>query len=132
MTKRQHRTVGQLAQQVRLRAEKYAAENDMPDNLCGMCAIASGWLHTALREAGLRATIHMNTSRPVHCYVTVRGYVVDVTASQFGNDAVCIVPAREARKRFDYWRVAERRPRSAYELRMAQQDAGWEQDQVAL
>lgn len=81
-------------------------------DLFGCCAIASGRLHKRLIEEGYNPII-VQTSHPKdndcsHCYVVVGEYVVDITATQFGeNESVCLFKfgkhKKKEQKKLWYW-----------------------------
>jgi ferredoxin len=66
-----------------------------PDNLGGACAIASTVLQKVLRQRGYDAEFVCSEGKHCHhCWVEVQGEVVDITATQFGQDypEVHVVP----------------------------------------
>jgi hypothetical protein len=74
------------------------AENARPDvseTLCGMCAIASADVFRRLKVAGFKPEIWF---KPDHSFVHVKGYIVDVTATQFDSryDKVIVIPIEQA------------------------------------
>lgn len=70
------------------------------DNLGGFCAIGAVRLFQNLRKEGVNAKLAVTHSTwGGHCYVLVDNYIVDVTATQFGQEPVLIVSTKEAYKR---------------------------------
>jgi len=72
-----------------------------PDDLQGWCAISAAELHKRLISEGIDADIHMWQSEwgECHCFCVVDDYVVDVTATQFGqfrNQELVIMHYKEA------------------------------------
>ena len=53
-------------------------------DLGGACGICSYLAFRMLKDMGYRPTFHMNED---HCFVTVEGYWVDLTLTQFAPDA---------------------------------------------
>ena len=58
-------------------------------NLCGLCAIASAKLFDELRQNGFRPWL---VRTGCHTFIECLGHVVDITATQFGNRTICILP----------------------------------------
>lgn len=67
---------------LRKRFVRYVDKNglDFPEDLAGACGICSYLSFLMLHRKGLRPIFHMNKH---HCYVTVQGYWVDLTLTQF-------------------------------------------------
>ncbi len=84
-----------IAKKVRSWAEEKALEWEFPSDLMGMCAIASAKLHESLKHAGFPSKIGYN---PDHCFVIYKGFVLDVTATQFKEEEPVMVARRN-----DYW-----------------------------
>lgn len=72
-----------IASSVRKWAEKYAEKEDMPDDLTGMCGIASAELSRRLTEANIPHEIHLFNDFGCHVFIAVDDHVLDVTATQF-------------------------------------------------
>jgi hypothetical protein len=87
MTPENLRDVRRIARESRKWAEQTAKRRDCPKNLCGLCAVAAGHLHRALQREGYKSRIAMNNG---HCFILLEDYVVDVTATQFGEAKVFI------------------------------------------
>jgi hypothetical protein len=87
---------------IRLWAEEYASVNGFPDDLCGMCAIASAKLWRSLAGGGIYGVIAH--SRIEHFFMVLDDYVIDITATQFGVvNPVTILPKSYAKA--SYWRI---------------------------
>jgi len=74
------------------------------DELGGMCATASFALRKYLKKKGIEVEVISGDyklrdqwfDRECHCWVEYRGYIIDITATQFGiNEAVHITSNRE-------------------------------------
>jgi hypothetical protein len=68
------------------RVRKWAVKNRLPSfgqYLNGMCAIASAKLLEEIRSEGLEAKLAC--ANQSHVFVESYGYIVDVTATQFGD-----------------------------------------------
>lgn len=72
--------------------ENYGDINRWDEDLGGMCAIASFTLCKALRKQKIDKVRFCASDR--HCFVTVRDHIVDITASQFGEEPICILPSK--------------------------------------
>ena len=121
------------ATSVRRWAEKYAKLHDHFDDLCGMCAIASGELWRRLRLIG---------GKPVFCYVDdgegdahvfieCDGYLIDVTATQFEENRVVVRRKKSAWAQRDWWK-ATWRCRSITAFKAQQIKDQWPTDQRVL
>ena len=88
--------VKEVAALVRKAVEVQATRQGYPRDLCGMCAIASFTLATALAREGVIAypvvgSVHGYS----HCWVEAEGKVFDITATQFAeyrNDELLSFP----------------------------------------
>lgn len=69
-------------------------------DLTGMCAICSAELANRLISAGFKPRLMVGRS---HTFVWVGGYIVDVTATQFGHPDKVVVKLRPAKGSFWYW-----------------------------
>jgi len=95
--------IGSVAAAVREWAERMQAElGHWADDLGGMCAVASYELFLALRRRGVDAAFAHN---PGHAFVIVADRVVDITATQFDEEAVLIRRLDEAS---GHWKVRHR------------------------
>ena len=102
-----------------------------PKDLCGMCGIAAARLFTNLQDAGYQPQLAMrNSSYDGHCFVIVDGFIVDVTATQFGLKPVEIVPLLPKPKRPIFWRETSLFD-SVQQLVVRQKRSGWPDDQIA-
>lgn len=86
-----------IAEAARADAEVRAQELGFAEDLQGYCILASRDLFDRLEAAGYEPefAIHKEPSAN-HCFVVCDGYVVDVTATQFGQPPVVVIPASEA------------------------------------
>src|SRR5258705_13818491 len=85
-----------ITQRARYWAEDYVQEewnegNEWFDNdLCGMCAIASAKLWLELKAVGYEPMIVWS---PVeHFFVLLDGHVIDITATQYNESEIVILP----------------------------------------
>lgn len=100
------------------------------DNLMGMCAIASGYLHKRLQAKGIESVLCYNDG---HCFVRVDDYIVDVTATQFGDyKPVEIFPVHEATERNKYcWKI-EKEFETTLDLYTHQKKERWPSTQLVV
>lgn len=90
-----------ICQKVRKKIEKLSREVDFSDDtLAGLCGIASGYLFLALQKAGIKAKIAVSE---IHAFILVEDQIVDITASQFGLEDICIVDTKTAIE--DFWEI---------------------------
>jgi hypothetical protein len=95
-----------LAKQVRLWAETKSERYDFPTDLSGMCCIVSRKLFRVLKANGLKPKIHLRQARwDSHAFVVCNGWIVDVTASQFGKIRVWVV--RQEKYATGKWKTTE-------------------------
>ncbi len=92
-----------IATEVREWAEDWNKLHDMFSyDLCGMCAIAAAELHRALVLNGYEPLIIVSEDNGAcHCFVVCDGYLLDVTATQFGefyNEPVVVLPYNKSTK----------------------------------
>lgn len=115
-----------IARQARQWAMRNRHKEGFESDLMGMCAISAADLFTRLTKAGFRdVRIAANLG---HCFVQCGGYVVDVTATQFGRRAVEVVPVGGA-SHAHFW-CADHVFNSIDELRVHQLDEGWPSQQI--
>lgn len=83
-----------------------------PPHLGGACAIASAFIFNALEQAGYEAAI---VSGRGHTFVVCEGWLVDITATQFGQPGIVVrdyeklkLALKEKRLEAPWW-VEERR-----------------------
>lgn len=96
------------------------------DDLAGMCAIASGYLHRLLDKAEIESFLCVNDH---HCFLISSGYIVDITATQYGFRPITIIPEDKVDQEF--WFI-EKRFKTVESLLDYQIDAGWPSDQMVL
>jgi hypothetical protein len=72
----------QILQETRQWAEQYAFDNDYSDDLLCMCSIVSKELFERLKQYKYKCQLAYNYK---HCFVLYRGYILDLTATQFGD-----------------------------------------------
>ena len=92
-----------IAKRTRAWAEALARRHGFPPDLCGLCATASAQLMLALRAKGYDAVFHENYG---HCFVVLNGYIIDITATQFGKRNKVFIHQYPLPKRGewkDYW-----------------------------
>lgn len=94
-----------VALAVRVATQELATElMDVEPNLSGACAVASHALAGMLRQRGFAAEFahgsyrtETNSDHNCHCWVVVDGnLIIDVTATQFGEQALVCVPRTKA------------------------------------
>jgi hypothetical protein len=79
------------------------------EDLNGSCAIASALLMIELRRQGLDAEVVVwSIPTQGHCYVECSGYLVDITAAQFGASDIEIHDLSAKPKERPYWRGRHR------------------------
>jgi hypothetical protein len=66
-------------------------DDNIFDDMCGGCAIASAYLLKRLQSRGIAARVIIGNG---HCHVRVRGIIVDVTATQFQRRRILITAKR--------------------------------------
>lgn len=82
-----YKAVKQALTDIRDRMIDHVAKNNWPfslSDLAGACGICSLLAFRMLKQMGYRPVFHMND---IHCFVTVKGYWVDLTLTQFAPDA---------------------------------------------
>jgi len=131
MRRSELKKVEEIAKKVREKVvKKYRRK--FGNDLCGCCAIASGLLHTELLKNSITSKIAMVNlkSGGSHCFVIYKGYIVDVTASQFQQDDICIFNDRKHRNGNDwFWYGRRRIYHSAKDLRKSQLK-DWPKEQI--
>lgn len=115
-----------LARLARRWAMRHREKYNCSDDLAGMCAIATGYLHRLFNKVGIESFLCVNHE---HCFVLASGYIVDITATQYGFRPVTIVPADKVEQEF--WFI-EKRFKSVNSIHDYQIDAGWPFDQLVL
>ena len=121
-----------IAKDVREWAENYAFENDFPDDLCGVCAIASGELWRRLADARIKSQIYRDYEHS-HCFIVCDNHIVDVTASQFGQENIVIkhVNDRTDKEINYYWNMAKFY-NTVKDFKIYQTKVKWAKEQRAL
>lgn len=90
-----------ICQKVRKKVEKLSRKVDFSDkSLSCLCGVASGYLFLALQKAGIKAKIAVSE---IHAFLLVEDQIVDITASQFGKEDICIIDAKTAIE--DFWEI---------------------------
>lgn len=94
-----------IAGKVRDAFEEIGKNEQYPSNLCGLCLRASAQLFAAAADFGIDIQIIGGIG---HCFNMCDGYIIDVTATQFGEiDRVLVVhPANVAVRQssFSSWK----------------------------
>jgi hypothetical protein len=75
--------------------EHYAKANNFNKDLGGLCFDASAYLAKRLRRNGIRSKV---VASNYHCFLKLKGKIIDITASQFGGPAILIVDQDKADK----------------------------------
>lgn len=126
-----------LVEQTNLWATDFARETGRFDveDLCGGCAIASGYLYRLMIRAGYKGYIAVNE---MHCFVVYvngqgREYILDPTAGQIRNcnpwEIFRRVPLTRGDYHLDWWRVYKR-VTSVDELVAYQKRMDWPEEQI--
>lgn len=89
MNKVQKRKVYNAARRARRWAERNWQSYYCDETFCGLCGVAAAQLLTELQKDGIYAKIACSDE---HAFVLYRGYVIDVTATQFGEPKILIKP----------------------------------------
>jgi hypothetical protein len=119
--------------------DKY--KNRFDSSLSACCAIASGRLFKELSKVGYKPIIIENQYPDDddygHCYVMVEDYVIDVTATQFGqSEPICLFKYGEHDEKdqesYWYWYNENNRKtyNSVHELRQEQFRQNWPAEQI--
>ena len=105
-----------VALKARKVAERYQKANasEFSSDLCGLCGVASKVLVDLLKDAGFAPRLVVGrfqgdsnfgskgAQRVNHSWVEVQGFVVDVTATQFGiKTPVLITPSKAPRSQYN-------------------------------
>jgi hypothetical protein len=129
--------IREIAEKVRKSClKKYKSR--FPDTLEGCCSIASGRLFKELSKNGFHPIIvevDNDSEMCCHCFIICNGYLVDITATQFDQDPICIfrrkIHNNDQRNEFWYWYWKKRiYYHSVHELKKKQLRDGWDKDQV--
>jgi hypothetical protein len=86
-----------IANDARIQCEQLQKEyGTWRDNLCGMCAIASSMIFNECKRQGIRAKfVYADKKYEGHCWIEVQGYIIDVTATQFGKGIDSVIVERK-------------------------------------
>lgn len=87
------------AKKVRAQLEKYTPRKWNP-NFSGLCGLGSALLLKELKSKGIQAEICENNS---HAFVRSQGFILDVTATQFGYLRIVALPAHQAARTAKIW-----------------------------
>lgn len=116
-------------------AERYAKKTASlwvePESLSGMCAIASAHLHSQLTRAGFAPSLFealREDSGEAHIFVTEGAFLLDITASQFGEADVVILPLPRTNLPW-YWKASIVHS-GTRQLRKRQMLDGWPSEQT--
>jgi hypothetical protein len=120
-----------IARAVREWAEERAAQfGDSDPQLSCYCAIASAKFSMLLTAEGIKHRIGMAwTHIGGHAFILIDNWIIDVTATQFGEDEKVLVRHAHATRLPWYHRV-KRTFLSARTLIQWQQKAKWPEDQI--
>lgn len=101
MDRRQLNIIKDIARQAREWADENA-KGHFSSDLCEFCGIASVNLFLLLKKYGFSPKIAVSHC---HAFVICDDYIVDVTASQFGEPDICVLKLHKVCE--DYWDVEE-------------------------
>lgn len=124
------KSINHIAEKCREWADQYAHRNHLASNLTGLCAIASAKLFTELVTEGYHPALCLHSSyETAHCFVLLDDYIIDITATQFGDDTISILHEKEAIAAYysDYLLFHSVKSFRSYQLKN-----GWPTIQVAL
>jgi hypothetical protein len=131
MEKVDRKKLVKIAKQVRGWAEKNKEEYEVNDtDLCGMCAVASAMIFKKLEEKKIICEIFESESEKhgSHVFVVAGGYIIDVTATQYGFDPVFVEKEEDFKKLIIYKKT--RKYKNHIHLRNTQQKTGWPEHQI--
>jgi hypothetical protein len=92
-------------EEIRSELQSYANDSDGwldPKDLMGCCCIAAKWVADFLETQNFAVQIVHNE---YHFWVRCDGYTIDLTASQFGEDDIFIIPVSQEQN-FDHYQNA--------------------------
>lgn len=122
-------TILECARITRKWANTYFGIYEARRDLCGLCATASSRLWTLLQKKGVPSKLHMvDVNNYCHVFVVCEGMIIDVTATQFGEDDICIV---EHKSRAEWFWKSSTAFHTPQDLRDNQISTGWVVSQVA-
>jgi hypothetical protein len=119
-----------IAEETRKWAETVGRIEKLDVDLTGFCARGSARLFTNLTAAGYSPEIivtHAADNRSAHVWVKLNGYIVDITASQFGHQDICVIECRPSRPW--YWRETYIL-HGVRQLRELQKEQDWAKEQI--
>lgn len=132
MKQKEKNKIKAIALQVRLWAEKYAAENYFDSDLCGLCAIASSKLQKALRKENILSEIHVAVDADdfsCHVFVVIKNYIVDITATQFKKGKIVL---RQRKEKMEWFWTTKKIFKTSNGLINYQKKECWCPDQIAI
>lgn len=112
------------ARRARRWAEKNRQSYYCTDDMCGLCGVAAVKLWEELRKDGIKAQI---ACHDYHAFVLYRGYIVDVTATQFKLPKILICKKQYLKKEDYKYTHTFRSPKKFIEH---QRLTGWPEDQI--
>ena len=122
------------AEATRKWAEENYVRHNASENLCGLCAIASSRLWQNLQMRGIKSRLMMsNLERHsfYHVFVEHDGLLIDVTATQFGEEEIVIKPIETSSECPWYWE-----PMYVFDtpvaLQQHQNETDWVHEQIAI
>lgn len=122
-----------IARSARYWAEQEAKKDNFYPDLTAFCARGAAELFRRLKSVGLKPRL-VETRRPyeAHIYVQCCGYIIDTTASQFGEPKV-IVRRKGVKKHEDawYWTSIWKTFTSVGALQKNQKRTRWPEEQIA-
>lgn len=94
--------VAQAAEQARQWTEAKYKVYDCDDDMCGMCGVSTMYLSRLLKQENIHHNLCVADDRR-HCFVVCEQLIVDVTATQFSEDRVVIVSAKDTDRDINRW-----------------------------
>jgi len=91
------KTLEEICSNLRQELEDIYWDNEQvfwDEYLCGACGVAAYTLTQRLIRLGYDAKFCWN-SWDGHCFTEIDGYILDVTATQYGAEPICIIPIDE-------------------------------------
>lgn len=92
-----------IAERVRAWADDWRRDGPVRfgEDLCGMCAICATQLHYELEKAGIEGVVIV--ANCYHVFLQWKHWIIDITATQFGEDRVMIKTRRVVNRSEDAW-----------------------------
>lgn len=132
MTRDELEIITVIAHEVREWAEMYAIDHNFPETLQGLCAIASGEIHSKLKRHDIHTTIRLYEGELLgHCFLRYGDYVIDVTATQFGIKDRIVIEQHHYLPDVEWW-LTHQVFNSVEELKKYQRKRRWEDEQVDI